>query len=262
MRRLKLLSVIFISCISASIVAGQSEPPSLSDKLAAVTARGRMLAEYDFAAWHSTDALQATKPPEGLFNGYVARKTDKGWIVAYGKLSENRDHYLIAYELAQGSAPDQFEVKKMDPPREDSGFFWKAALAMDVARKDFHGEKRPYNVSVIPIDTRQFYVYVLPAQTVDKVYAFGGDVRYLISADGLQIVAKTQFHKAILEFDYRKAKPNQLAGGMHTDIFSDIPVDTDVFLVLSRKPTVPEFVGAGGKVFQINVDGTIIPPKK
>jgi hypothetical protein len=47
------------------------------------------------------------------------------------------------------------------------------------------------------------------------------------------------------------------AGGYHTHFLSDLPEDTDVFLVLTRKPQMPEFVGAGKHMFKIDVDGRI-----
>jgi hypothetical protein len=258
MRTLKLFMLIVIAALCSLSVAPQTPTPALADQLAAITARGRLLAEYDVAAWHSTDAVLATRPPQNAVGGYVAQKTEKDWVVVYGKLSTNRDRYLVAYEATQGATPKQFDVKKLDPPREDTGYFWKAALALSTAGADFHGENRPYNASVLPADAGQFYVYIMPAQTVDGVYPFGGDVRYLISADGLKIIEKFQMHKTILEFDYRK-QPNQTVGGVHSDILTDIPVDTDVFLVLSRKPLIPEYVSARGHNFEIRTDGTIVP---
>src|SRR5579863_1603789 len=145
---LKTPAIIFTLGFCALSIAPQSVTPSVADQLAAVTARGRLLAEYDVASWHSTDAVQAIHPVESDVEGYVAQKTDKGWVVEYGKLSENRDRFLIAYEATQAGAADKFDVKKLSPPREDTGFCWKAALARETARKDFHGENRPYNFSV------------------------------------------------------------------------------------------------------------------
>src|SRR5882724_4213256 len=161
---LKSLTVLFAVGFCALSVAPQTVAPSLTDQLSAVTARGRLLAEYDIASWHSTDAVQASHPVESDVEGYVAQKTDKGWVVDYGKLSENRDRFLIAYEATQAGAADKFDVNKISPPREDTGFCWKAALARETARKDFHGENRPYNFSVLPADSGQFYVYIFPAQ--------------------------------------------------------------------------------------------------
>ena len=55
---------------------------------------------------------------------------------------------------------------------------------MDTALKDFQGEKRPHNASVLPAESQQIYVYIVPAQTVKEIYPLGGNVRYLISPDG------------------------------------------------------------------------------
>jgi hypothetical protein len=257
MRILKLLTFFLIAALCSLPVAPQTQVASIANQLAAVTARGRLLAEYDVAAWHSTDAVLATKPAQDAVGGYVAQKTEKGWVVAYGKLSANRDRYLVAYEATQGATPADFDVKKLDPPREDTGYYWKAALALSLARVDFHGENRPYNASVLPADAGQFCVYVVPAQTVDGLYPFGGDVRYLVSADGLKIIEKVQLHKTILESDLRDLTIKR-ESGYHTDIFTEIPVDTDVFLVLSRKPLIPEVVVARGHIFTILTDGSII----
>lgn len=81
-------------------------------------------------------------------------------------------------------------------------------------------------------------MYVLPAQTQAGIYPLGGDERYLITADGSAIVEKRQLHKAIIE-----VRPDSMpkgttpAAGYHTHVLSDVPEDTDVFHVLTRKPS-------------------------
>jgi len=90
------------------------------------------------------------------------------------------------------------------------------------------------------------------------VYPYGGDVRYLMSADGKTVVEKHQMHKAVLEsIPASVPSGTKAAGGFHSDIFGDIPEDTDVFLVLARQPKVPEYVVARGKMFVVAVDGSI-----
>ena len=44
---------------------------------------------------------------------------------------------------------------------------------------------------------------------------------------------------------------------MYSHILSDVPEDTDVLCVLTRKASLPEFVGTANRVFVINTDGTI-----
>ncbi len=51
-----------------------------------VTARGRMLYEYDEAAWQATDAVQATHPSKETVGRYIGNKSgvgmDERWLSA------------------------------------------------------------------------------------------------------------------------------------------------------------------------------------
>ena len=148
------------------------EPPT-KEVLAAITDRGRDLAGYDAAAWHASDAVQAKQPKEGSVVRYIARKTKKGWVVAFGRLDEQQEKFLIAYEASQGDKPEVFDVKEMTPPKEDTGFCLSAARAIDTSLKDFtehfEGEQRPYNVAVLPAEKGHIWVYLVPAPTKPKV---------------------------------------------------------------------------------------------
>jgi len=134
-------------------------------------------------------------------------------------------------------------------------FFLFAVRAIDVAMKDFGGTSRAYNVAVLPAPTEQLYVYLYPAQTKARVYPLGGDVRYLLSPDGLKIVEKRQLHKTILETPPQPGK--KTVAGFHMHILSDVPEDTDVFHVLTQDPPLPEYVGTAHFVYMVMADGTI-----
>src|SRR5271166_790895 len=118
-----------------------SEPPAgkeplTKQEMAAITQRGRDLAGYDAAAWHSSDAVRAKGPREGSVVRYIARKIGKKWIVAFGRLDDKQEKFLIVYEATQGDKPDVFDVKEMTPLKEDTGFCLSAARAIDTALKD------------------------------------------------------------------------------------------------------------------------------
>jgi hypothetical protein len=134
--------------------AGLAQKPQLpaSDGLAAIATRGKLLYEYDQAAWHSTDAVQNVDTTKGVIDRYVAQKTESGWIVMWGRFTQSRDKFLIAYEAIQSESPGVFTVKKHEPPLEDTGFYFHAAVAIATARQEFHGEQRPYNMAVLPAD--------------------------------------------------------------------------------------------------------------
>ncbi len=154
-------------------------------------------------------------------------------------------------------------MKKLDPPREDAAFYLAAARAIDTALRDFQGEKRPYNAAVLPAPSNHLYVYIFPAQTQDGLYPLGGAARYLASPDGNTIVEKRQLHKTIIENRGDIPKGTTPAGSVHTHILSDVPEDTDVFYVLTRKPAQPEYVAGRDKsMYEIGIDGTIRKVKK
>jgi hypothetical protein len=150
-------------------------------------------------------------------------------------------------------------VEHLTTPQSDTGFYLSAAKAIDLSLQDFQGEKRPYNVAVLPVPTGQLYVYVLPAQIKDGVYPLGGDERYLISSDGNTIVERRRMHHDVMMFDLTSPDVSRMAAGYHIHVLSDVPEDSDVFFVLTRKPSVPEFIGVEKKMrFQIMEDGKIL----
>jgi hypothetical protein len=252
----KLSAVIFATLLFTWAVSAQRTRPPEPAELAAITQRGRMLAEYDVAAWHSTDRVLALAPKEGEVKGYVARKSGNLWTVAYGRLSDDRETYLIAYEAIQQSSPTQFKVQAYPKPKEDSGELLKAARALETAKAAFTpNEARPYNAAVLPAGDGNFFVYVIPAQTQVRVYPLGGDTRFMISSDGTKVLSTRQLHKSIIEFQVPSdAKPET---GYHTAILDDIPEDTDVLHVLAREPKIPQLVVTPKFVYQIAVDGSI-----
>jgi hypothetical protein len=100
-------------------------------------------------------------------------------------------------------------------------------------------------------------VYYTPAPTKAGVFPLGGGVRYLISADGAKFFAKRQIHKSIIEAEPAKGDENEAVGGIHTHVLSDTPEDTDLFVVLTRKPSAPEIVVAETSVFEVDPDASI-----
>jgi hypothetical protein len=242
------LAMLFlVAKVSASSKPSEAE-------LAAITARGVLLAEYDKAAWQATDAVKATHPVEGRVGRYIARKTDAGWVVAFGQLNDVGDKFLLAYEAVRRGGTGQFEVRGFDPAREDAGWNLAAAKGIDIAMKDLGRTGRPYNVAVLPAEHEGMYVYLYPAQIKAGDYPLGADVRYRVSPDGTKIIEKRQMHQTIIEFAPAR---KDVKVGYHSHVLSDLPEDTDVLLVLTRKPQVPELVLAGPYMFTIHTNGKI-----
>jgi hypothetical protein len=241
--------------------AAAPHPPT-ADSLRGIEARGRELAEYDSAAWHGTDAVMALRPDRRLANRYIARRTaDGGWEVAFGMLTAGRDTFLVRYRAvsAPDAAPHRFRGETLERAEADTGYYARAARAIDLATRDFGTTTRPYNVAVLPTPDGAWWVYPMPAQVQAGVYPLGGDARYTISADGSAIVVKRRLHQAVLEYDGRTGAPpgQTVAAGTHTAVLADVPEDTDVFHVLVRQPKVPEYIATDAFVYRITPDGTI-----
>lgn len=243
-----LLLISFTSVTSGTLLS--------SSELEETTARGRMLAEYQLAVRDARKAIRLAYPTGGDGLRYIGRKTDAGWIVALGQLNERRDKFIVIYNAIRDSKSTGFTVAMHDPPLEVAGFHCLAAKAIDVALRDFSGP-RFTEIAVVPTDSDQIYVYILPAQGKAGTYLFGGDVRYLISPDGSRIIDKHLMHKSIIEFMPSK-NSRKSAAGFHTHVLSDVPEDSDISYVLTRKPSVPEIIRTRNYSFVVEVDGTIV----
>jgi hypothetical protein len=142
---------------------------------------------------------------------------------------------------------------------ENTDFYFAAAKGFETALKDYPGATRPYNVYALPSETGQLYVYVLPAQTQDGIYPLGGDARYTFTADGNTVIEKRQMHKTIIENNVNDPKIKKIEAGFHTHVLSNVPEDSDVFYVLTRKPSIPEYIGMlDKKIYIVHTDGTIV----
>ncbi len=247
--------LVMLTVFSAGVAAAENSRPS-DDALAAITARGTLLAGYDTAAWQSTDAVTASHPAEGLIERYIARKTDAGWVVDFGRLNRSGDKFLVAYEAVQTGNSASYEVKNFSPVREDAGWNLSAAKAVELATRDFGPTTRPYNIAALPGDAGSLYVYLYPAQVKAGVYPLGGDVRYRVSPNGSSITEKRQMHKSIIESVSADQKV-KMESGYHSHVLSDVPEDTDVLLVVTRQPKVPEIVVTQHFMYTIATDGKI-----
>lgn len=247
---------------TVSTAHAQTERPT-DAQLADITARGRALAAYDFAAWHGSDAIGPMKPAAGTVTRYIARQTPKGWTVAFGRLTAARDTFLVAYEAVRTSTTGEFEGftgVAHDKPVVDTDYLVRAARAIDTATIEFGLVRRSYNVAALPAPNGNWWVYLFPAPTIAGVWPLGADARFLISADGRTILERRRLHNSVIEFSaarVQKAAGSTMASGFHTAVLAEIPEDTDVYHVLSRTPRVPEYVGTDHFIYRIDTDGKI-----
>jgi len=255
-RALRLLALAGVLSFALPASAQLNVVASDTD-LAATTARGRLLYEYDQAAWHASDAVMALHPPKERLGRNIAQKGDSGWVVAFGRLNESRDKFLISVLATQGPSPQEFSAKVLETPREDAGFFFVAAKAIDLAVAAFHGANISYNAAVLPAAAGQLYVYLLPAQVKADEYLLGADVRFLVTSDGSAIVETRPMHKSLINNHGPIPPGAKIVAGNHSHVLSDVPEDSDVFYVLTRKPPMSEYIGTQSAIYEVKPDGSI-----
>lgn len=254
--------VLFL--LSATLLWAQKPSPPTGEELAAITARGKRLTEYDRAAHAAIAAVKAVHPTPGKGPLYVGQKTPSGWSFAFGSWETEHKEFVIGYLADQSGPALEFIVKDEPSAETRNPFFQTAARAIETAMRDFQGEQRPYSLAVIPTEADQLYVYIYPAQRFPKIFPLGGDVRFTISSDGTSVLDKRQMHRAIIEMDGERGIPAgaKLAGGVHSHVLSDVPEDTDVFHVLRQSEVTSETIGTKHFIYQIKPDGLIQILKK
>ncbi|HEX6049321.1 MAG TPA: hypothetical protein VFZ21_08630 [Gemmatimonadaceae bacterium] len=143
-----------------------------------------------------------------------------------------------------------------DPPREDTGYFARAARAIETSVTMFHRPAdRPYIATAVPAtDGPWWWVYLYPAPSRPGAWPRGGDMRFRVSTDGRIITESRHLHETIAEYTPRTARSG---GEVEQEVLSDTPEDTDVFHVVQRRPALPELMTAGRYRYRIDVDGSI-----
>jgi len=250
--------VLLAALLVARSIGAQTAAPPPDSALAGITARGRLLAAYDRAAWHGTDAVLAKLPNPVGVQGFLAEQDRTGnWHVLFGRLSPAADTLYVVARADQTVGPDSFRVDIPTGQATGSDAERVAFRAMRTAGTDLKASPRAwagtYNSYVLPRPDGGWLVYFLPAQTQQGVYPHGGDFRYQVSPDGSTVQSKFQMHQTVLMLSV----PANAVAGMHTVVTADLPQDSDVFLVLSRVPLKPELVRTAHFNFQIDTGGTI-----
>src|SRR5262245_57936301 len=150
--------LVFTALVTGGSLSAQSrrsrapaEPPSV-DSLAAVSARGRALAEYDSIAWLGGGAITSLSLPLDGIRRLIARKSSQGWEVAAGSLGPSGETYSMSHLAIPGIEDGPvWAVTSFDQPEEDTGYFASAARAIETSVTMFRAAaERPYIATVVP----------------------------------------------------------------------------------------------------------------
>jgi hypothetical protein len=188
----------------------------------------------------------------------ISRKTTNGWEVALGELTESGNEFRVS-TIATPGMQTTWASRVFDPPLADTGYFARAARAIETALVMFHpAARRPYTATAIPAeDGPWWWVYVYPSPLQEGVWPRGGDMRFRVSADGRVITESRRLHDEITEYSVRSARMTAVTADGLSILKGNVPEDTDVFHILQRRPALPELLTAGKHRYRIDVDGRI-----
>jgi hypothetical protein len=235
-----------------------------ADSLSAISRRGRTIAEYDRVTWLATGAMTLPSSYQNSVRKLIARQTATGWEVALGELTESGNEFRVS-TIATPGMQTTWASQVFDPPVADTGYFARAARAIETALVMFHPvARRPYIATAVPAeDGPWWWVYVYPSPLQEGVWPRGGDMRFRVSADGRVITESRRLHDEITEYSVRSARMTAVTADGLSILKGNVPEDTDVFHILQRRPALPELMTAGKHRYRIDVDGriTILSPQ-
>lgn len=230
--------------------------PSM-DSLAAITRRGRTLALTDSVARLGRDAMTSLPVPDDSIVRLIVRRSEHGWEVAAGRLSDDQRIFLITEISTPGIEPNRWAATIFEDPAVDTGYFANAARAIETSISMFRrSSSHLYMAMAIPAEERPWWlVYLFPASGGNGVWPRGGDMRFRVSADGRVITESRRLHESVREYSVRTGRSGAAAGVPF--VIGDTPEETDVLHVMQRRPALPEIMRAGPFRYRIDVDGTI-----
>jgi hypothetical protein len=261
-RRIRTLALIAVPAISMAIARQLGAQAAIQQQLDEISARGRALAGYQRAAWTASRQLLATNPDPWKVQRYVAYHADSGWVVAFGRLSTDRDTFYVSHIAIPAAVNGQrvdstFEFQTFAEPGPDTDFLARAARAMDAATMALGVTPRAYTAAAIPNENGEWLVYLTPSADAANVWPLGDDVRYRLSADGRRVLETHRMHVGMLEADRGTSGDARLVAKRGGKALRDLPEDSDVFHVLMNRPAVAEVVVTARRQYRIDVDGSI-----
>lgn len=241
---------MILSALAAAVVANWQAPvaqaqttiplPLSSNDTAPIAAAetlGKLLLEYDRAAWTTTDMLVAKLPPDqlNLIRGWVVEPRAAGGLTATYFAGEPGAYRAVFVASSGTGASEESRLLKDEPLTPAQA---RLASAVTAARA-YAGEKglrpctpAPFNTVALPPEAASgpIRVYLLSAPTEKGRLPFGGHYRLSVDPAG-RVVAERSFTKACLTLD----QPATAAVVTVSHLLDPIPTEIHVFMSLSAQ---------------------------
>ncbi len=242
--------------------AQPAEPEIRQFDIATLEKLGHDIYDQDQAAWHGTDALLALHPQAQLVQekvrGWIVEKDAAGTLIRF--IREGADGPETAYDIRYAPGSDYAHEKPViDVPQdrhlsdtENAQFSARTLAIKSVTQRC--GDN--YNTVVLKDpESEGWLAWALASTTNPALVMVGGHLRLTISADGKTVLRRDALSRTCLIMNKKDPPQGKLAALFATQIVSDIPVETAVFLSLEHH--LPIDIGtANGKTWEVK-DGKI-----
>jgi hypothetical protein len=198
---------------------------------------GLLLFVHDSIGARATDAVHRKQRNfDPRVRGWLTLRSGEGWVVPF--LTNDGGAIAALYRVRFASSADaEPEVEVLDNPEPVDETIARMFDARETAKhQSFRVCSNHYNTVVLPgaeIGQDGWLVYLLAATTEPGVVVSGGHHRFLVSADGRNVVDHFQFTKACLTLPAPKPPAGaRVTGAMITHLTSETPTEVHVYLSL------------------------------
>ena len=247
--------------------SAQDDPPSpiRAFDVSTVERLGQEMFAQDQLAWLATDALilehsQAELLDAGLA-GWVTARTDDVDIVRFVRMGAERPEAL--YDIVFNADGVPSVSQPAEPTLSESEIAQYQARRLAIADIDVLCADNYNTIALADPESDGWLIWAMSATNDPGILPAGGHVRFTISADGDEILARDALSFGCMNIERRSAAggPDDAVSSFVTHVVSLTPVESHVFLSLAE--SIPLYVGTldgngwrveGGRISRVDVD--------
>ena len=255
----------FVALISAAVIqdaggaarapegpAAASSARSIEQRIADAASRGRLIHEFDRAAWVSSDALMAAGPKDQRsgVGGYVVEASEAQSLrVTYYRGSAAAAQAFFVADVRGGKVVRKELLATPISLSPDQAVLARAREVAGVRARERSYKPctpAPFNTVVVP--SRQggpVAVYLLSAQKDAGTYPMGGNYRVIVAPDG-QVLTSRPYSVSCVNLTVPKLPDGAKPVGLIVTHLLD-PVPTEIHVFASYNLRMPVFVGTPDK---------------
>lgn len=198
----------FWAALAAPAAAKTDREIEFAAEIAEAEKLGRIIFEYDIAAWVATDSLIGKLGGlEDKVTGWVVEKADKGESVLFYRGSNGLFSPAYSINVRDGKAIDASLVEYPAGAALTPGQTAMIKARETGLKAGVSGCSDTYNTIVIPDESIGYLVYVMAATTNSNAVQIGGHLRHDIDAAGENVVGFRKFTNSCIALS--KAAPDR-----------------------------------------------------